>query len=110
MRKFLKRGLAVVLATVVVVGNRFGDIDVLRQYVVSAEETDTEESDVTGKSCSYCDGDGKCNECGGTSWVWVTEFVFNDDGFPVLETNNKFCGAIYCNGGSCSKCGGDGVR
>ena len=78
--------------------------------VVWGEETDTEESDVTGKSCSYCDGDGKCNECGGTSWVWVTEFVFNDDGFPVLETNNKFCGAIYCNGGSCSKCGGDGVR
>jgi len=69
-----------------------------------------EDHDQAGDSCSFCDGDGKCNECGGTSWVWVTEFVFNDDGFPVLETNNKFCGAIYCNGGSCTECGGSGQK
>ncbi len=73
-------------------------------------EPEEEDDDQSGDSCSFCDGDGKCNECGGTSWVWVTEFVFNDDGFPVLETDMKFCGAIYCNGGYCSKCGGDGVR
>lgn len=63
-----------------------------------------------GDGCSYCHGDGKCNECGGSSWVWVTDWEFNSDGLPVLVTNNEFCSAIYCNGGICTECGGSGRK
>lgn len=57
--------------------------------------------------CSFCNGDGKCNECGGDNWVWADEWVYVG-GSPTLETVNKICDGIYCTGGSCSKCGGDG--
>lgn len=57
--------------------------------------------------CSFCNGDGKCNECGGDHWVWADEWVYVN-GIPSLETVNKICDGIYCTGGSCSKCGGDG--
>lgn len=63
-----------------------------------------------GDGCSYCYGDGKCNECGGTSWVWVTDWEFDSNGLPELVTRNEFCNAIYCNGGSCTECGGSGHK
>ena len=57
--------------------------------------------------CSFCNGDGKCNKCGGDQWIWVDEWVYVN-GVPTLETVNKLCDGAYCTGGSCSKCGGDG--
>ena len=69
-----------------------------------------EEVSYDGDGCPYCQGDGKCDECGGTSWVWVTEWEYGADGLPELVTNNEFCSAIYCNGGSCTECGGSGQK
>ena len=77
--------------------------------VVWEEETDAEASDVSGENCSYCDGDGACNECGGDNWVWGWEYVYVD-GAPRQERVNQLCKGLYCNAGSCSKCGGDGVQ
>lgn len=57
--------------------------------------------------CPECEGTGDCQECGGDMWVWhyVWEYV---NGSPESVRKNELCDAIYCNGGSCSKCDGDG--
>lgn len=61
----------------------------------------------TRTKCTYCGGDGDCNECGGDMWVWKDKWVYIN-GLPELVTSNEMCDGIYCTGGSCSKCGGDG--
>ena len=66
-------------------------------------------NDGSGSSCDECDGDGKCNKCGGSMWYWGYEWVYVN-GSPVSQRVNKMCDAIYCNGGACSRCGGDGWR
>ena len=77
--------------------------------VNSKLNSEREDHDQAGDSCSFCGGDGKCDECGGDNWVWAWEWVYVD-GAPRQEQVNQLCKGIYCNGGSCSKCGGDGVR
>ncbi|MBQ2930711.1 MAG: hypothetical protein IJD99_10900 [Clostridia bacterium] len=77
--------------------------------VNSKLNSEREDHDQAGDSCSFCGGDGKCDECGGDNWVWAWEWVYVD-GAPRQEQVNQLCKGVYCNGGSCSKCGGDGVR
>ena len=77
--------------------------------VNSKLNSEHEDHDQAGDSCSFCDGDGKCDECGGDNWVWAWEWVYVD-GAPRQEQVNQICKGIYCNGGSCSKCDGKGWR
>lgn len=62
----------------------------------------------SGSECSYCEGTGDCKECGGDMWVWKYKWVYVN-GSPETKHVNELCDGIYCYGGSCSKCGGDGV-
>ena len=77
--------------------------------VNSSMNTEREDNDQVGDRCSFCDGDGRCNGCGGGSGVWGWEWVYVD-GSPRQEQVNKSCEGIYCNGGACSKGGGVGGR
>lgn len=58
--------------------------------------------------CPECNGTGKCQTCGGDMWVWRYKWVYVN-GFPESVMKNELCDAVYCTGGSCSKCGGDGI-
>lgn len=60
------------------------------------------------EECPECDGTGECQECGGDMWVWGYEWEYIN-GSPESVRKNRMCDAIYCYGGSCDKCGGDGV-
>ncbi|MBQ4090188.1 MAG: hypothetical protein IJC56_09990 [Clostridia bacterium] len=59
--------------------------------------------------CSYCGGDGKCDDCGGDMWTtgWEWEYV---NGSPVSNMVTKLCDGIYCYGGSCLMCDGTGYE
>lgn len=63
---------------------------------------------VTAQKCPECNGTGKCQTCGGDMWVWRYKWVYVN-GSPESVMKNELCDAVYCTGGSCSKCGGDGV-
>ena len=65
-------------------------------------------SDSKTGECPECEGTGKCSECGGSMWVWKNDWVYVN-GLPEMQTVSASCQGTYCYGGSCSKCGGDGV-
>jgi len=60
----------------------------------------------TPKTCSVCDGSGKCPDCGGDMWVTKWEWVYVN-GSPESQLVTKLCDGVYCYGGSCLKCRGD---
>ncbi len=64
---------------------------------------------VEPEDCPKCGGTGRCSKCGGDMWVWVYEWEYIN-GFPESILKNKMCDAIYCVGGRCGYCGGDGKR
>jgi len=57
----------------------------------------------SGKSCSICDGDGKCNKCGGDGWRYRTVLRNGKH-----DTVNSRCNGSACLYGRCTACGGDG--
>lgn len=76
----------------------------------AAEPTTEPATEPAAKSvdCPECKGTGDCQECGGDMWVWHYVWEYDRDGSPESVRKHELCDAIYCNGGSCSKCGGDG--
>lgn len=60
----------------------------------------------TPKTCSVCDGTGKCPDCGGDMWVTKWDWVYVN-GSPESQLVTKLCDGVYCYGGSCLKCRGD---
>lgn len=60
----------------------------------------------TAKTCSVCDGSGKCPDCGGDMWVTKWEWVYVN-GSPESQLVTKLCQGMYCYGGSCLKCRDD---
>lgn len=60
--------------------------------------------------CNICGGDGKCDKCGGDMWFEGYEWVYDSNGLPQSQLVRKLCQAMYCYGGSCDFCGGDGYK
>ena len=60
----------------------------------------------TPKTCSICDGTGKCPDCGGDMWVTEWDWVYVN-GSPESQLVTKLCDGVYCYGGSCLKCRDD---
>lgn len=59
--------------------------------------------------CETCDGDGKCNNCGGDMWFEGYKWVWSS---RRREYDNEYvrelCGDDNCFAGSCAVCDGDG--
>ena len=79
----------------------------VREAVKETKNATSSSQKTTGRECTYCDGDGKCNNCGGDMWVWKTK-TYHSGGKPYDKRVNELCQGVYCNGGKCSKCGGTG--
>jgi len=61
--------------------------------------------------CTVCDGDGKCNHCGGDMWYTGWKYVWNSRTREYDNRNvTELCDDDNCYAGSCKACGGDGWR
>lgn len=72
----------------------------LGKYVVGTQQSTSSGNSIFDKRCSTCGGDGRCNSCGGSGQVWK----WAGDMYAYVR-----CTAFGCSGGSCSRCGGDGI-
>lgn len=81
--------------------------ETMKRLNVSDKPTTSKKPSTTrkpsGKPCSICDGDGKCNKCGGDGWRYKTVLKNGKH-----HTSNARCGASACLYGKCTACGGDG--
>jgi len=88
------------------------DIDETQQrlgtYYVDTPQN-TSSGNLSGDRCTFCGGDGKCDECGGSVWYNDFDFVYVN-GAPELQYVRKMCTDANCAFGTCYACGGDGLR
>ena len=87
-----------------VVTDKYGNSVTSRSAFLKVDSGSTQSggsSDPDRHDCTYCDGYGNCENCGGTGYYlkWLS---------GTREYVSVRCDRAFCSGGSCTVCGGDG--
>lgn len=69
----------------------------LGENVVGSQKSASSGSSIYGERCTRCDGDGRCNSCGGSGQIWK----WTGDMYAYVRCTD-------CSLGTCTLCGGDG--